>query len=637
MKIGIAIPNYGRPAYLKEAVESVLAQTHAHFQLVIADDRSPDPAVEEYLKSLKDPRIKWVVNETNLGTAKNYDTAVRLFDGNVAWALILDNDDVLDKDYLKTMVEAHEKYPEAKVICGHQMIVDARKRFIRDDEPRPEFEDAETYLTLRCRGRRDLRSSNVFFEMKRFIEVGGYPQFPSGMGTDTVLIFALAFGNQLAYAPSAKILIRVHEGAESITTDHLWEKLTSMKRMPEYCEAVYRRCPNAQHNKGRVLKTLKDHVRVQASALLTKRYREIVSTEADARASIRALLRECAAQRFDVSGKFFILAKCFSLTGIDLESLSLYKGLVRLKRALNPKTFRRRMKNVPAALYLYRHLQILPQLANGTFAAAGIKRCCCCDCFSLFYRDKWYADLLRRIVPPWGMSEGYTEQMVERENEVCAYCRSNFRTRSHAAGVLKIFHWANVGGLIDFLKVRPDFTVYEAASYHLFRRPRLKTMKNYIVSEFHPDTPFGEEVNGVRNENLERLTFPDESFDLVITSEVLEHVSDLSKALREIHRVLKNGGYHIFTIPVDYGRDSIRVRAVVGAGGVEHLCPPAIHGDDITSGVLAFRDFGRDVPEIMKDHGFACAEEKYDSKGKHLTSVYVCQKGKGDSAPFQGV
>lgn len=628
MKVGITIPNYGRPDYLKEAVDSVLAQTHADFELLIVDDRSPDPAVKEYLAGIKDPRVKWVIHETNLGTAKNYDTALRLLDRDVSWAMILDNDDVLERDYLKEMVKAHEKYPAVKVICGRQIFVDAAKRFIREDEPRPEFEDAEAYLLSRCRGRRDLRSSNVFFEMKRFLEVGGYPQFPSGMGTDTVLIFALAFGNQLAYAPSAKISIRVHDGAESITTDHLWEKLASMKRMPEYCEAVYQRHSNAQRNKGRVLKALKDHVRIQASGLLTKRYREIVLTEnANAgRASINALLHECAAQRIDFSGQFFLLAKCFSRTGIDLESLSLYKGLVWLKKNLNPKALRQKLKNVPAALYLYRHLQILPKFATGTYAPAGVKHCPCCGCFSLFYWDKWYADLLRRIVPPWGMSEGYTEQMVKRENDVCAYCRSNFRTRAHAAGVLKTFNCRSVGGLINFLKSRPDFKIYEAASYHLFRRPRLKAMKNYIVSEFHPDVPFGQEINGVRNENLEALTFADESLDAVITSEVLEHVSDLSKALSEIHRVLKTGGHHIFTIPVDYGRDSIRVRAVVGAGGVEHLCPPAIHGDDITSGVLAFRDFGRDVAAVMQEYGFVCAEEKYDSKGKHLTSVYVCQK-----------
>lgn len=48
-----------------------------------------------------------------------------------------------------------------------------------------------------------------------------------------------------------------------------------------------------------------------------------------------------------------------------------------------------------------------------------------------------------------------------------------------------------------------------------------------------------------------KLKFPPKTFDLVLALEVLEHVEDPKKVLKEIHRVLKNEGYAIFLVPTD--------------------------------------------------------------------------------------
>ena len=51
------------------------------------------------------------------------------------------------------------------------------------------------------------------------------------------------------------------------------------------------------------------------------------------------------------------------------------------------------------------------------------------------------------------------------------------------------------------------------------------------------------------NQNLEQLTFSDNSFDIVITSDVMEHVRLDDRAHQEIRRVLKPGGVYLFTVP----------------------------------------------------------------------------------------
>jgi SAM-dependent methyltransferase len=156
---------------------------------------------------------------------------------------------------------------------------------------------------------------------------------------------------------------------------------------------------------------------------------------------------------------------------------------------------------------------------------------------------------------------------------------------------------------------------------------KIRKLINYEVSEYFDDKPYGSYVNDIRNENLERLTFPNNRFDVVINSDVLEHVGNLKQALSEIKRVLKPGGFHVFTIPVDYELPRTVERAKITDGKVEYLMEPVMHGDSIRrEGVLAFRDFGSDVLDYMSIEGFECKEFRYHKDDKYITSVYYAQK-----------
>ncbi len=104
----------------------------------------------------------------------------------------------------------------------------------------------------------------------------------------------------------------------------------------------------------------------------------------------------------------------------------------------------------------------------------------------------------------------------------------------------------------------------------------------------------------MRNEDLERLTFPDESFDLFITQDVFEHIFDVCIAFREIARVLRQGGAHVFTVPYWPDR-STRMRAIRTGSDIEHLSKPIYHDDPIDpTGVLVVRDWGSDLTGIIK-------------------------------------
>jgi SAM-dependent methyltransferase len=125
----------------------------------------------------------------------------------------------------------------------------------------------------------------------------------------------------------------------------------------------------------------------------------------------------------------------------------------------------------------------------------------------------------------------------------------------------------------------------------------------YLPTQFLPDTPRGQIHRGFRCEDLMAQTFENESFDLVITSDVFEHLPDVASAVREVMRTLKPGGAHIFTVPWVRWSKTL-VRALLKDGVVQHLEKPDYHGNPIDeSGSLVFTEWGAELPFLLQDWG----------------------------------
>lgn len=118
---------------------------------------------------------------------------------------------------------------------------------------------------------------------------------------------------------------------------------------------------------------------------------------------------------------------------------------------------------------------------------------------------------------------------------------------------------------------------------------------DYSTSQYFNGVAPGSLVEGVRCENLEALTFEDKSFDLFITQDVFEHIFNPDLAAREIMRVLKPGGAHIFTAPKHKNLSASYRRARLTGSEIEHIHEPAYHGNPIGDGrVLVTWDYGDD-------------------------------------------
>jgi hypothetical protein len=123
---------------------------------------------------------------------------------------------------------------------------------------------------------------------------------------------------------------------------------------------------------------------------------------------------------------------------------------------------------------------------------------------------------------------------------------------------------------------------------------------SYSSSYFFSDTICGEEKNGVRCENLEQLTFPDNTFDIFITQDVFEHIFNPDVAAKEIVRVLKPEGIHIFTAPKHKTVRKSYARAALKDGAIEYLSDAQYHGNPIGDGrSLVTWDYGDDFEFLL--------------------------------------
>lgn len=102
--ISICIPTYNGDKYLKECIDSILAQTYINFEIIIIDDRSTDETIKiisEYLK--KDKRIVFHQNNTNMGLVGNWNKCIELAKGD--WIKLVFQDDYLEPYCLQTFID----------------------------------------------------------------------------------------------------------------------------------------------------------------------------------------------------------------------------------------------------------------------------------------------------------------------------------------------------------------------------------------------------------------------------------------------------------------------------------------------------------------------------------------------------
>ena len=205
-----------------------------------------------------------------------------------------------------------------------------------------------------------------------------------------------------------------------------------------------------------------------------------------------------------------------------------------------------------------------------------------------------------------------------RDMYICSNCSSIPRQR-HLMRVLDkyVARWE-------------DMSLHESSPSHDYLS---RYSRSYSKSFYFEDVETGNVApNGELCQDLQAMTFDDAAFDIFVTQDVFEHIYDPPTAAREIARVLKPGGIHVFTTPkYDFIQKSFS-RIDLSTGKLVHLHAEEYNGSPIGDGrSLVTWTYGIDFENLLAEWSglntvtYITRDPGLGLDGEHL-EVFVTRK-----------
>ncbi|MGV1926831.1 class I SAM-dependent methyltransferase [Agrobacterium tumefaciens] len=138
------------------------------------------------------------------------------------------------------------------------------------------------------------------------------------------------------------------------------------------------------------------------------------------------------------------------------------------------------------------------------------------------------------LAEEWGINRFERGYIDRQQGTQCLGCGCNIRSQALARSIMR--HWSWKGRFADF--------VIDSKGKKVLELNECAQLSNYLRQM--PDRTLGEypEVD------MHSLPYADQTFDLIVHSDTLEHVENPVKALSECRRVLKPGGLLAYTVPI---------------------------------------------------------------------------------------
>jgi glycosyltransferase involved in cell wall biosynthesis len=212
-RVTAVIPTYNRSSFLREAIQSVIAQTFTEFVLVVSDNCSTDDTAA-VVTSFHDERLRYLQQPVHLDLNEHFSRCLHLADTD--YLFLLPDDDLMHPNLLARSVEALDRHPEAGMVHASARVVDADGAVIAaaHNMTRTLWEDTlepgEAYVREAMKGGYRVNGSTVLFRTEAIrsrglrYEQGDYP------ATDFALVLRLALDWDIAFIAEPLADYRVH-------------------------------------------------------------------------------------------------------------------------------------------------------------------------------------------------------------------------------------------------------------------------------------------------------------------------------------------------------------------------------------------------------------------------------------------
>ncbi len=202
--------------YVKECVNSILAQSFADFELLVLDNNSSD-GTKEWLRSLADQRIRIFPAERSLSIEENWGRIQSV--PKSEFMTLIGHDDKLNIDYLETMNALIDQYPEASLYQTHFFYMNAQGKKIRDCKSMAAVESAEEFLQNFLLHKIDVMGTGFLMRSSDYDGTGGIPAYPNLLFADFELWIRLTQKNFKATSERNCFAFRLHQSTTNRSDD----------------------------------------------------------------------------------------------------------------------------------------------------------------------------------------------------------------------------------------------------------------------------------------------------------------------------------------------------------------------------------------------------------------------------------
>lgn len=192
IKFSIVIPTY-KAIFLKECIDSVLAQSYINFELIIVNDASPYD-IDSIINSYNDNRISYHINEKGYGAqflVDNWNNCLKYVTGD--YIICMGDDDKLKENCLENYLKAIKSKPDYNVYHTQTEIINEKSKVTELLEERPEWESVYSMIWHLWKGRRQFIGDWLF--ASSFLKTNGFFNLPFAWGADHMTAI-MAAGDQ---------------------------------------------------------------------------------------------------------------------------------------------------------------------------------------------------------------------------------------------------------------------------------------------------------------------------------------------------------------------------------------------------------------------------------------------------------
>lgn len=217
MKYSIILPVKNGGNFIKECVHSILSQSLQDFELLVLENASTDDTLA-LISSIQDQRIKVFPSEKSLSIEENWGRIVSVQKNE--FMTMIGHDDVLDRDYLLTIDNLIQQYPDASLYQTHFRYVNKEGREVRKCLPMTEKQQpSEVVHNFLC-SKMDIMGTGFMMRSEDYDSVGGIKAYPNLLFADMELWIELSGKSYFAVAQQECFSYRIHPGATtSLSTD----------------------------------------------------------------------------------------------------------------------------------------------------------------------------------------------------------------------------------------------------------------------------------------------------------------------------------------------------------------------------------------------------------------------------------